>query len=321
MLLDRRTLLLAGLTLPTLAKAQPTWKPTKPVRLILPFTAGTSMDPVARLAQESLKDSLGQSVVVENIAGAATVIAGAETLKSPADGHTMLMIANSFAANITLRTRTADWQRAFAPLVQATVVPHVLTVAPAMKVDWPGFLARLRDAGAAVSYGSPGIGTSPHLGAEHLLRLAGGKAVHVPYNGTSQLFVDLFGGRIDFALSNLPDVVQPIQEGKLTALAVTADRRVRELPDVPTFAELGLPGLLSDSWFGIVVRRDTPPAAREALERAWLTALARPDVKERLEGLSFTVLAKPGAAFEPVIDRYVSTYATIIKENGITVQQ
>lgn len=321
MLLDRRALLLAGLTLPTLARAQSGWKPTRPVRLILPFTAGTSMDPVARLAQEGLKDALGQTVVVENIAGAATVIAGAETLKSPPDGHTMLMIANSFAANITLRTRTADWQRAFAPLVQATVVPHVLTVAPSMKVDWQGFAKRLREGGAPVTYGSPGIGTSPHLGAEHLLRLAGGKAAHVPYNGTAQLFVDLYAGRIDFALSNLPDVVQPIAEGKLTALAVTSDKRVPELPDVPTFAELGLPDLLSDSWFGVVVRRDTPAPAREALERAWLATLARPGVKERLQALSFTVLARPGAEFEAVIDRYVSTYATIIKENGITVQQ
>ncbi|RYE75433.1 MAG: hypothetical protein EOP19_26060, partial [Hyphomicrobiales bacterium] len=197
MLLDRRALLLAGLTLPTLAKAQSAWKPERPVRLILPFTAGTSMDPVARLAQESLKDTLGQSVVVENIAGAATVIAGAETLKSPPDGHTMLMIANSFAANITLRTRTADWQRAFVPVVQATVVPHVLTVAPAPKVDWAGFLKRLREGGGSMTYGSPGIGTSPHLGAEHFLRLVGGKAVHAPYNGTSQLFIDLYAGRID----------------------------------------------------------------------------------------------------------------------------
>jgi tripartite-type tricarboxylate transporter receptor subunit TctC len=321
MLLDRRALLLAGLALPTLARAQTTWKPERPVRLILPFTPGTSMDPVARLAQESLKDTLGQSVVVENIAGAATVIAGAETLKSPPDGHTMLMIANSFAANITLRTRTADWQRAFAPIVQATVVPHVLVAAPSLKTDWAGFMKRLRESGGSMTYGSPGIGTSPHLGAEHFLRLAGGKAVHAPYNGTAQLFVDLYAGRIDFALSNLPDVVQPIEEGKLIALAVTADQRVRELPKVQTFAELGLPDLLSDSWFGIMVRRDTPAPAREALERAWLTALARPDVRERLQALSFTVLARPGAEFEKVIDRYVATYATIIKENGIAVQQ
>ncbi|MCV9936070.1 tripartite tricarboxylate transporter substrate binding protein [Boseaceae bacterium BT-24-1] len=279
------------------------------------------MDPVARLVQESLKDTLGQTVVVENIAGAATVIAGAETLKSPADGHTMLMIANSFAANITLRARTADWQRAFAPVVQATVVPHVLVVAPSLKTDWAGFVKRLRENGDSMTYGSPGIGTSPHLGSEHFLRLIGGKSVHAPYNGTSQLFVDLFAGRIDFALSNLPDVVQAIDEGKLLALAVTADRRVRELPNVPTFSELGQPDLLSDSWFGIMVRRDTPAPAREALERAWLAALTRPDVRERLQSLSFTVLARPGAEFETVIDRYVSTYATIIKESGISVQQ
>lgn len=326
MLLDRRTLLLAGLTAPALARAdlaraQSAWRPTRPLRLILPFTAGTSMDPVARLVQESLKDTLGQTVVVENIAGAATVIAGAETLKSPPDGHTMLMIANSFAANITLRARTADWQRAFAPVVQATVVPHVLVAAPSLKTDWAGFVKRLRENGDSMTYGSPGIGTSPHLGSEHFLRLIGGKVVHAPYNGTAQLFVDLFAGRIDFALSNLPDVVQAIDEGKLVALAVTADRRVRELPNVPTFAELGQPDLLSDSWFGIMVRRDTPAPAREALERAWLTALTRPDVRERLQGLSFTVLARPGAEFETVIDRYVSTYATIIKESGISVQQ
>ncbi|WP_377801927.1 tripartite tricarboxylate transporter substrate binding protein [Bosea eneae] len=319
-MLDRRALLLAGLALPTLARAQSAWKPERPVRLILPFTPGTSMDPAARLAQESLKDALGQSVVVENIAGAATVVAGAEMLKAPPDGHTTLMIANSFAANITLRTRTADWQRAFVPVVQATVVPHVLVAAPALRTDWTGFLKRLREGGGSMTYGSPGIGTSPHLGAEHFLRLAGGKAVHAPYNGNAQLFVDLYAGRIDFALSTLPDVVQPIEEGKLTALAVTAERRVRELLNVPTFAELGLPDLLSDSWFGIMVRRDTPAAARDALERAWLTALARQDVRERLQALSFTVLARPGAEFEKVIDRYVATYAMIIKENGIAVQ-
>lgn len=96
---------------------------------------------------------------------------------------------------------------------------------------------------------------------------------------------------------------------------------MRELLNVPTFAELGLPNLLSDSWFGIMVRRDTPAAARDALERAGLTALARQDVRERLQFLSFTVLARPGAEFEKVIDRYVATYATIIKENGIAVQR
>jgi tripartite-type tricarboxylate transporter receptor subunit TctC len=104
-------------------------------------------------------------------------------------------------------------------------------------------------------------------------------------------------------------------------LAVTAEQRVKELSTTPTFAELGLPDLLSDSWFGIMVRRNTPAAARDALKRAWLAALARPDVRERLQALSFTVLARPGAEFEKVIDRYVATYATIIKENGIAVQQ
>lgn len=328
-MLDRRTLLLsgagaalAGLGMPAIVSAQSGWKPSRPVRLIIPFAAGTSMDPVARSVQASLEASLGQSVIVENMAGAATVIAGSETLRSPPDGHTMMMIANSFAANVTLRpARTGDWPRLFAPLVQATVVPHVLALAPSVKADWPAFVQRLKDTERPMTYGTPGVGTSPHLGTEHFMRLVGGKASHAPYNGVSQLFVDLYADRIQFALSNLPDVVQAIGEKKLAGLAVTSEKRVPELPDTPTFAELGLPDILSDSWFGIIVRRDVPEPARAALEQAWLTALGRPDVKERLGALSFTILAKPAAEFEKVIDRYVATYATIIREGGITVQQ
>lgn len=327
-MLTRRAMLLAGasapvagLAMPTVVSAQTDWKPTRPVRLIIPFAAGTSMDPVARAVQASLEASLGQPIVVENMGGAATVLAGAETLRSAPDGYTTMMIANSFAANVTLRaSRTADWPRLFAPIVQATVVPHVLTLAPSVKADWQSFVQRLKG-GEPMTYGSPGIGTSPHLGTEHFMRLIGGKAAHAPYNGTSQLFVDLVGDRIQFALSNLPDIVQFVKEKKLAALAVTSEKRVQELPDVPTFGEVGLPDILSDSWFGIIMRRDTPEPARAAMEKAWLTALTRPDVKERLEALSFTVLARPSPDFEKVIERYTATYATIIRETGISVQQ
>lgn len=280
------------------------------------------MDPIARAVQASLESSLGQPLIVENIAGAATVIAGNEVLKSPADGQTMFMIANSFAANVTLRPgRTGTWPRAFAPLVQIAIVPHVLVTPPDGPKTWEEFLQRLKDKGRPMTYGSPGIGTSPHLGSEHLIRLVGGTAVHAPYNGTSQLLLDLTSGRIDFALSNLPDIIQFVAEKRLNAIAVSAAQRAPELPNVQTFAEVGVPKVLSDSWFGIVVRRDVPQPVRDTLEKAWLDALARSDVRKLLGDLGYTILARPGAEFEKVIDRYIATYATIIKEAGITVQQ
>lgn len=268
-----------------------------------------------------MQQELGQPIIMEHRPGAATVIGTQEVMRAPADGHTMIMIANSFAANITLRpSMPYNSLRDFAPLAMATVVPHVLVVHPSVARDFPAFIAAGKRPGANLAFGSYGIGTSNHLGGEQFRELTGIGATHVPYNGAPQAYTDLIGGRLQFMFANLPDVIQPAQAGQMRPIAISAERRVRELPDVPTMAELGFPLVLSDSWFGLISRADVPAPARARLEAAWLAALTRPEVKGRLEELGFTVLAKPGAEFGTEIRRYADTYAQVIRANNIRVE-
>lgn len=314
-------LLAAPALVPGLARAQAGWAPTLPVRVIIPFTPGGTMDPVVRIVQTLLSQSLGQPVVIEHRPGGATVIGTQEVVRSAPDGHTMIMIANSFAANVTLRPSMPYKPLTdFAPLVMATVVPHVLVVHPSVAQDFAGFLEAGRKPGAGLAFGSYGIGTSNHLGGEQFREAARINATHVPYNGAPQAMTDLMGNRLQFMFANLPDMIQPVQLGQMRAIGISAEHRVKELPNVPTMAELGFPLVLSDSWFGLLMRADVPPAARARLEAAWIEALNRPEVRGRLEELGFTVVAKPGTEFAEEIRRYTNTYAEVIRSNGIKVE-
>jgi tripartite-type tricarboxylate transporter receptor subunit TctC len=142
----------------------------------------------------------------------------------------------------------------------------------------------------------------------------------VPYTGGAQANTDLMGGRLQFMFANLPDMIQPVQVGQLRAIAISAEARVRELPDVPTMNELGFPLVLSDSWFGLICRADVPAGARARLQGAWIDALTRPEVKSRLEAQGFTVLARPAEAFAAEIRRYTETYAGVIRAANIRVE-
>ncbi|TCH99503.1 tripartite tricarboxylate transporter substrate binding protein [Roseococcus sp. SYP-B2431] len=326
--LTRRAAAAAMLASPTLvspALAQGSngsrWSPTQPVRVIIPFTPGGTMDPVVRLSQTFLQQELGQPVVIDYKPGGATVVGTQEVMRAAPDGHTMIMVANSFAANITLRpSMPYNPLRDFAPISMCTVVPHVLVVHPSVARDFAGFLEAGRRPGGGLAFGSYGIGTSNHLGGEQFRELARLNATHVPYSGAAQANTDLMGGRLQFMFSNLPDVIQPVQGGRLRAVAISAEARTRELPDVPTMAELGFPLVLSDSWFGLLTRAEVPEAARARLEAAWTAALARPEVKGRLEETGFTVLARPAAQFGAEIRRYTETYAQVIRANDIRVE-
>lgn len=309
------------LVAPAIARAQPAWSPTQPVRVIIPFTPGGTMDPVVRLAQNFLQQDLGQPVVIEHRPGGATVIGTQEVARAAPDGHAMIMIANSFAANVTLRpSMPYNPVRDFAPIVMATVVPHVLAIHPSVATDFAGFLTAGRRPGTGLAFGSYGIGTSNHLGGEQFRELARLNATHVPYSGAPQAMTDLMGNRLQFMFANLPDMIQPVQTGQLRAIAISAERRVRELPDVPTMTELGFPLVLSDSWFGLITRADVPAAARARLEAAWIAALNRPEVRGRLEETGYTVLARPAEQFGTEIQRYTEIYAQVIRANNIRVE-
>ena len=297
------------------------WSPTQPIRVIVPFTAGGAMDPVVRLAQAALQADLGQPVVMDHRPGGATVVGTQEMARAPADGHTLTMIANSFAANITLRPAMPyNPLRDFAPICMATVAAHVLVVHPSVAVDFPAFLTAGRRPGAGFSFGSYGIGTSNHLGGEQFARAAGLNATHIPYSGNAQANNDLVGNRTQFMFATKPDVLQLIESGRMRALGISAEARAPELPAIPTMAELGFPLVLSDSWFGLIARGDTPAPARARLESAWIAALNRPEVHARLTETGYTVLAHGANRFGTEIRRYTETYAAVIAAAGISVQ-
>jgi tripartite-type tricarboxylate transporter receptor subunit TctC len=301
--------------------AQANWQASQPIRLIIPFTPGSTLEPVARLCQPHLQAELGQPVVIEHRPGGATVVGTQEMARSAPDGHTLLMIANSFAANVTLRPNTPyNGLRDFAPTALTSVVPHVLAVHPSVARDFPAFVEAARRPRAGFAFGSYGIGTSNHLGAEQFVRLAGFEATHVPYNGTAQSHADLVGGRLQFMFANLPEMIQAAQNNQVRAVAISNEARVRELPDAPTMAELGFPLVLSDSWFGVIARADVAPHIRAAHERAWLGALGRPEIRGRLEELGYTVLARGAEPFGAWIRRYAETYAGVIREANIRVE-
>ena len=321
MKINRRSLTLALPFLAGPARAQGAWSPSGPIRIIIPFTAGGAMDPVVRLAQAALQADLGQPIVMDYRPGGATVVGTQEVARAAPDGHTLVMIANSFAANITLRPSTPyNPLRDFAPICMATVAAHVLVVHPSVATDFAGLVAAGKRPGAGLSFGSYGIGTSNHLGGQQFVDAAGLNATHVPYNGNAPANNDLMGNRIQFMFATKPDVLQMIQGGQMRAIGIAAETRAPELPQIPTMAELGYPHVLSDSWFGLVARADVPAAARARLEAAWVSALTQPEVRARLEAVGYTVLAHGAERFGVEIRRYADTYAQVIRANNLRVE-
>ncbi|MBR0664639.1 tripartite tricarboxylate transporter substrate binding protein [Roseomonas hellenica] len=316
----RRSLLALPGLLATPALAQgAAWRPSAPVRYVVPFPPGSSFDLVGRMVAEGAAPLLGQTVVVENRPGAGTLVAVQTVKAMPPDGHAVLMVANSFTVNQTLhRPKPYDAQTDFDPLALLVETPHVLVCHPSVASDFTGFLARARQPGAGLSFGSNGQGTSQHMGMEHLKLLAGLNAEHVPYRGVAPMLTDLLAGRVHYTLGNLPDVLQPIADGKLVGLGIVAGARHRLLPDLVTFAELGYPQLVSDTWYGVVMPAGARPEVKAALSAALLESIRRPAARTRLAEIGLDVLAEGAEPLTGRIRRDTATYAEVVRAANLT---
>lgn len=261
----RRALLAASMlaaTLPGAAFAQAAY-PTKPIRVIVSFPPGGAADQIARAVSQPLQEALGQSVVVENRAGANGNIAGEFVAKQPADGYTLLMSSGgTVSINPHLYPKmTFDPVKDLVPVAAAAKVLVYLEVNPQRVPvqDAKQFLDHLRKNPGKTSFGSPGNGSSPHLAAEMMKSQANVFALHIPYRGAAPAMQDLLGGQIDFMFD--PGIgLQHVKAGKLKLLAVGSPRRVPQFPDVPTMEEAGLKGFDADTWFGFYAAAGTPPA-------------------------------------------------------------
>jgi len=313
------SLIVALLCLGLPAVAQDAY-PSRPVRVVVAFAAGGSIDVVARIMAQELARSLGQPFVVENRAGASGNLGADFVAKGPTDGYTLFMgSASSLAANAALFANLPyDPTRDFAPIRLIGLQPNVVVVHPSLPVTTIGeLIAYARANPGRLNFGTAGSGSAQHMAADVFRRMAGIDMVHVPYRGGAPALNDLLAGQIQLMFETIPTAVEPIAAGQLRALAVTMPERVARLPDVPTVSESGVPGYVSRGWMGLVARNGTDPAIIATLERHSGTIVELPEVRQRLQGLGLKVIASNGAEFAAFILAEVAFYRQVVAQMGI----
>ncbi|WP_432261460.1 tripartite tricarboxylate transporter substrate binding protein [Cupriavidus sp. TMH.W2] len=260
--------------------------PDRPVKLIVPYAAGGTTDIIARIVGTRLGPVLGQPVVVENRPGAGGAVGSAYAAKQPADGYTLVMeVESSHAVNPNVYLKTAyDPVRDYAPVSNLADVPNVLVVNPAFPAaDLQSFIRQLKSNPGKYSFGSSGNGGLSHMNGELFMNATGTRMLHVPYKGLGPALNDAVAGQIQVVFDNIPSSSALIQGGRLRPLAVAAKQRLKVLPDVPTYAEAGLPAMNNPSWFGLGAPAGTPAAILDKLNDAVRQVLAEPEVIAAIE--------------------------------------
>ncbi|MCA1510477.1 tripartite tricarboxylate transporter substrate binding protein [Bradyrhizobium sp. NBAIM01] len=320
--------LVASMLSPSLAQTSPTpsststsapW-PTHPIRLIVNFPAGGAADLLARLIGQSLSETFGQPVVVENKGGANGNLGGEMAARATPDGYTLLMSSGGMVAiNPHLYANLPfDPTKDIVPVASVARVPFYLVVRTQNSAqDFKAFVADLKANPGKRNFGSPGIGSSPHLAAELLKKMTGTDAVHVPYRGAAPALNDLLAGQIDFLFD--PGIaIEHVKSGVLRALAIGSPQRSPQLPDVPTLDELGLTGFDADAIFGVYTPAGTPQEVILRLNTEVNRALATATLKERITAVGNVPVAMSPDAFGARAREDSKRFGEIIRERGIT---
>ncbi len=317
----RRGLIAAALLTPTLARAQ-AWAPTRPLRMVVPFPPGGATDVVARVLAERLTEKLGQAVPVENRTGAGGNVGVENVVRSPADGHTLLMgTTGTLTINPHLYTNMGfNPATDLAGISMAFATDHVLIVHPSVPAQTAQeFLALLRARPNQLSFGSGGNGSSTHLVPELFKLVARVEMQHVPYRGSAPALNDTVAGNVQVMLDQLPSALPMIQGNRVRALAVTGPRRSRVLPNLPTMAEIGLPQAEATSWGAVMAPAGTPPAAIERLNAAIRESLAEPAVQQRLAAAGADAVASTPAELAATMRSETEKWGRVVREARITV--
>ena len=308
----------ASASLSGLAAAQA--YPTKPVRIVVGFTAGGSLDIVARLLAQKLGEDLGQPFIVENRAGAAGNIGAEHVARAAPDGHTLLLSsATALASGLsTYKKLPFDPRQDFSPIVLVVYQPMVMTVHPSLPVKSVKELIALARANPGkLHYGTTGVGGAHHLRGEQFMMYSGVKLTPVAFRGGAAAQNAQLAGEIEVMFDTVPTTIEHVHSGRVRALAIMSPRRVGQLPGVPTLDEAGFKGFDASGWMALTAPGKTPPGVVARLNMAVNAALSTPDLNKRLEGLGLSVAGGTTESLLAFIKREIDLYARIVKSSGL----
>ncbi len=296
--------------------------PVRPLRLVVPYSAGGSTDTVARLVGQRLAERLGQQVVVDNRSGAGTLIGTEIVARAAPDGYTLLMATPPLAVNPTLYKKVPYvLERDFTAVTNIAASSNLLVVHPSLPAKSVGeLIALLKAKPDHYTYGSSGIGGASHLATALFTSMAGVQAVHVPYKGGAPAVADLIGGRLDFMMANLTTAQPHIRAGRLRALGVGRKERTPLFPGLPTLAEAGVPGYEANNWNGMVAPRGTPRAVVERLHKEVVAVLGEPAVAERLLRAGLEPIGDTPAGFSKYLKAEAGKWEKVVKSAGIKAE-
>ena len=295
--------------------------PNKPIKVLVPFPAGGTVDFFARTLAPKLSEALGQTVLVENRPGAGGNIATEAVAKAAPDGYTLLMGSEIVAINTSLYSKlNYDPLKDLAPIVLVGTVPNILIVNPAVPVNNVKELIALgKTKSANLSYASTGQGTSTHLSTELFKNMTGMEAVHVPYKGGPPAIADLLGGQVNMMFINMPTGIAHVRSGKVKILAVSSKKRVAQLPDVPTVEEAGVKGFVTYAWSGLFAPAGTPRDVVQRLNQEVVKLLKLPSIREQLAGQGAEAVGDTPDEFAHFMRDEVAQWAHMVRTSGAKV--
>jgi len=296
--------------------------PDRATRFVVPFPAGGVLDALARSVAEPLAQASGQTIVVENLAGAAGNVGIEQVAKARGDGATLLFVPQgNLTINATLMPNAPfKWERDFRSVTLLAYTANVMVVHPSVPAKTVAELVALAKAQPGkLSYGSPGVGSSLHVIGELFKHEAGVDLLHVPYRGTTQALQDAIGGQVQVMFGAVTTLAPVIKSGKLRALAVTTAKRSELLPEVPTLAEAGI-AIDVPSWYGVMVPAATPPSLVDKIHAAIAQAAARPAVREKLAAQGLQPVTSRPSDFAQQIQRETTMWAKVIRDVGVKAE-
>jgi tripartite-type tricarboxylate transporter receptor subunit TctC len=319
-MIDRRgvlSLLLSATGLSWAAAAES--YPTRPIRVVVPFTAGGGTDIVARTIMARAGETLGGTMVIDNRGGAGGVIGTGLIASATPDGYTLGVVSGGHAVNPSLyKNLPYDSLNSFQAISLLCSGPGVLVVNASLPVhSVKDMIAYAKAQSAPMAYASAGVGTPPHLAAELFLAMADLQMTHVPYKGNEQAMLDVISNRVPLSFPTIPSALSFVRDGKLRALAVTSTMRASALPDVPTMAEAGLVGYDASSWYGLLAPAKTPAPIIGALHAAVVKALQTSDLRERLLSLGLEPVGSTPEAFTQIIAGDIAKWADLAKRANV----